>query len=58
MGLRQFCPKFGGVGLMDNFKGKKQQHTQQINKMFYVLKKKERSSNKVCVLLEQSQVKD
>jgi len=43
---------------MDNFKGKKQQHTQQINKMFYVLKKKERSSNKVCVLLEQSQVKD
>jgi len=25
---------------MNNFKGKKQQHTQQINKMFYVLKKR------------------
>ena len=40
IGLRQFYPKFGGVCLMDNFKGMKQQHTQQINKMFYVFKTK------------------
>jgi len=33
---------------MDNLKGKKQQHTQQINKIFYVFKKKREIQISVC----------